>query len=343
MVIRRRASGGFSPSTERSGRRGDPGGHERDRSEVESGGFETEEPSPGLSPAVSRRPGRRGDSDSGVHAGVGVAVGPPTAEIEAAEETLCLNLDYFFKNRGILSAALTHPSLRHERPAATVDNQRLEFLGDLALGLAVGDLLLTKLPQSSEGEISTLKAALVREHALATIAEELHVGPALRLGRGVEATGGRSKPAVLADALEAVLGAVFVDSGYEAVRGVVERLLARPLSHLLTAAARLPPRRQREISSSTSLHILTRNYKTALQEWLAHAKAAAPAYRILCEIGPPDARRFRVEVAAEVAGAQRRAVAEGTTVKGAENAAAERLLAVLAAGEGTPHTPSQGS
>jgi len=172
-----------------------------------------------------------------------------------------------------------------------------------------------------------LKSQLVRESALATLAERLGVGPALRLGRGQEQGGGRQRPAILADAMEAILGAVFLDAGYDHARALIGRLLAEPLEALLAAT-----RQAAAAASTTALHAKTHNYKTALQEWLARARADAPVYQLLCELGPPEARRFRMQVETCMAGMVHRARGEATTVKGAENAAAERLYRALTTG-----------
>lgn len=287
--------------------------------------------------------GRSSAGQAGVISSSGV-IGPgrsgnaPTAEIEAAQEILLLNLRHEFVTREPLAAALTHPSLRNEKPHVTVDNQRLELLGDLVLGLAVGELLLMKLPNSQEGEISVMKSHLVRERTLAELAVQIGVGPALRLGRGEDLNGGRQRPAILADALEAIIAAVFVDSGYESARALVERLMTKPIADLLAATQTpmvrtgRPVRGQtRPTSSTTALHASTKNYKTALQEWLAHAGGDPPEYKMICEFGALDARRFRVRVATRLLGALREGLGEATTIKAAENAAAEQLFMALTA------------
>ena len=265
---------------------------------------------------------RTGPGFTGAGRAGGVQVSP---EIQAAEQDLLRNLGHRFVTSEPIAAALTHPSWRNERPQVTADNQRLEFLGDLVVGLAVGDILLQRLPEAAEGELSVLKSQLVRESALATLAERLGVGPALRLGRGEEQGGGRQRPAVLADAMEAILGAVFLDAGYDQVRALVERLVEEPLEALLASTRQAG-------GAPTALHARTHNYKTALQEWLASAKADAPVYTLLCELGSPESRRFRVQVETCMAGLVHRARGEATTIKGAENAAAERLDRALTTG-----------
>ena len=285
--------------------------------------------------------GRSSPSQAGVISSSGV-IGPgrsgnaPTAEIEAAQEILLLNLRHEFVTREPLAAALTHPSLRNEKPNVTVDNQRLELLGDLVLGLAVGELLLVRLPDSQEGEISVMKSHLVRERTLAELAIQLGVGPALRLGRGEDLNGGRQRPAILADALEAIIAAVFVDGGYESARNLVERIMTKPIADLLAVSQTPMVRAGRPISgqsrppsTTTALHASTKNYKTALQEWLAHAGGDPPEYKMICEFGALDARRFRVRVATRLMGSLHEGLGEATTIKAAENAAAEQLFTAL--------------
>jgi ribonuclease-3 len=248
----------------------------------------------------------------------GRAGAPPTAEIQAAQQQLLLRLGHTFITPEPLATALTHPSWRNERPHVTVDNQRLEFLGDLVLGLAMGDILLKRLPESREGELSVLKAQLVRESTLAHAAEQLGVGPALRLGRGEEQRGGRQRPSVLADAFEAVLGAVFIDAGFDTARAVVERLLAEPIAAALDSA--------RHASSTTALHAQTTNFKTALQERLQQAGQPPPDYEVTELPATPQGRRFVAQVRCVVAGVMQNARAEASSKKTAENAAAEQLF-----------------
>ena len=285
-----------------------------------------QKPGTGGEPGAAEGSSYRFSADAAITGG-GRAGGPPTSELDAAEQILQVNLDYAFSRTETLAAALTHPTWRNEHAGVDVDNQRLEFLGDLVVGLAVGELLMMPLPQSSEGELSVLKAQLVRESTLARVAVHIGVGPALRLGRGEEQSGGRLRPALLADALEAVVGAVFVDGGYAAARAVVARMMAEPLAQLLTATRQLAAAPGG--GSSTALHVSTRNFKTALQEWLAQGRGESPEYRVLAESGHHAARSFQVQVQASVGGVSTSAVGDGPTVKSAENAAAEKLLAEL--------------
>lgn len=262
-------------------------------------------------------------------AGVG---GAPAVEVEIAEHQVAQALGHSFADPSLLSMALTHPSWRHERADVAADNQRLEFLGDLVLALSVGEILLTSLPGRPEGELSVLKSQLVREATLSEVAIRLRLGPALRLGRGLEQSGGRQRPAILADAVEALVGAVFLDAGYPRARGVVQAVLSPELQSLIAATHKAKERLSGAARVSSALHLLTRNFKTALQEELAGLHAGPAEYTLVCELGSGESRRFRVQVAARVRDVWLRAHGEGPTLRRAENAAAERLFAML---EGT--------
>lgn len=282
----------------------------RTKQEAPSGGFGSEAvEAPSYTFTASQAP-------------VGRTAGPPTREIQAAELLLGERLGHTFADPGLRSTALTHPTWKNEHPLVTADNQRLEFMGDLVLGLAVGDLLQAQLPDASEGELSVLKSALVRESMLAAVARKVGVGSALRLGRGLELDGGRERVSLLADALEALLGAVFQDGGFEATRAVVARLFAQPLSELVT-------RTRSEGVEGPGLHIQTANFKSALQEKVAQLRGEAPSYQLLCELGRDGTRRFRVQVMTRVGRQSLRAVGEAGTMRAAEHLAAEKLLHAL--------------
>lgn len=181
-----------------------------------------------------------------------------------------------------LEEALTHPSLTNEQkgPGSEPirDNQRLEFLGDAVLGLAVSELLVTTLGDVDEGQLTFMRASLVNASTLAEIARDLDLGAALRLGRGADTTGERERPNVLADALEALVGAVYLDDGLEASRRIVRLLLGERVDRL--AASRTAQR----------------DAKSRLQELLQARGLAPPRYRVVAEQGPPHAREFWVEV-----------------------------------------------
>ena len=231
------------------------------------------------------------------------------AELEEA-------LGYRFRDPAFLERALTHSSRRAEakpKPAAEHaalrDNERLEFLGDSVLNLLVAEALLHAFPEWTEGELSKARARLVSAASLSEAARRIRLGQFLRLGRGEEKTGGRDKPAMLADAYEAVLAALFLDGGLDVVREVVHRtLLKQPLavaSHLLCQT----------------------DFKSGLQEYLQRRGEAPAVFRVIAETGPDHRKIFVVEVL--VAG-RPLASASGNNKKEAEQAAARLALEELA-------------
>jgi ribonuclease-3 len=189
-------------------------------------------------------------------------------------ESLAQRLGHSFANLEILDQALRHSSYVHENPQGGVSNERLEFLGDAVLDLAVSTLLLTRFPRSSEGDLSRGRAALVNARQLAILARHLGLGAHLLLGRTEERQEGRQKPSLLANALEAVLGAVFLDGGLEVVASLTDRWF----SPLLATA--LPGQ----------------DFKTSLQELTQARYKALPSYHLLAENGPGHAKHFQVEV-----------------------------------------------
>ncbi|HWP65237.1 MAG TPA: ribonuclease III [Candidatus Limnocylindria bacterium] len=215
-------------------------------------------------------------------------------------------LGYRFAEPGTLARALTHRSVGGDRE----NNETLEFLGDAVLALAIADLLMQHHPAAREGELSKLRAGLVNAAVLAGKARALALSHWLRLGRGEEKTGGRDKESILAAAYEAVLGAIFLDGGYQAVRDVVGREFASELAAGGLAGAS--------------------DYKTRLQELTQRRFRVSPVYRLINEQGPDHAKRFAVELSIDgrVAG---RGV--GASKKAAEQAAAMEALAQLERGE----------
>ena len=189
-------------------------------------------------------------------------------------------LGYVFSRLNLLDEAFTHRSYANENRHVGFDNERLEFLGDSILGAAVADLLMAIHPSSNEGLLTRYKATLVSETALAESARRMKLGELLRLGRGEDQTGGRQKNSVLANLVEAVIAAVFLDGGYPAARGVVERLVE----------ARLPRigRVERRV-----------DYKTKLQMQIQGAQRGQPIYVIVDVSGPDHERVFIVEVRVE--------------------------------------------
>lgn len=206
-------------------------------------------------------------------------------------------LKYRFRDEALLKLALTHPSTLE-----AADNQRLEFLGDAVLEYCVSDLLYRQYPDSTEGELTARRAALVCEETLANLAETLSLGKYLTLGRGEEQTGGRAKPAILADAMEAVLAAVCLDGGVDAALQLTRRLF----------------KDDRALAAAKG-----RDLKGELQAGTQAQGLGMPEYVLVAEVGPPHGKRFTVEV--RVAG-KALARGEGGTKKAAEQAAAGSAL-----------------
>ena len=206
-------------------------------------------------------------------------------------------LGYTFHNEAHLRLALTHPSTK------LPDNQRLEFLGDAVLEFCVSDMLYHKYPKLHEGELTARRAALVCERTLSAIARSLDMGRCLIMGHGEEQTGGREKASILADAMEAVLAAVYVDGGYEAARDVIRVLFAED--------ERLIAWRGHDD-------------KSALQEYTQANGLELPAYEIIAQEGPDHYRTFTAQVS--VLG-KPVAIGVGKSKKAAEQAAAQTALA----------------
>jgi len=239
--------------------------------------------------------------------------------ISADLDGLIARMDYSFRERDILIRALTHKSHPAEQTTAEPatkttesDNEQLEFFGDAILGFLVSEALFDRFPAYPEGKLSKLKSWLVSASHLYTVAEELQLGVALRLGRGEEMSGGRGKKAILANALEAVLAAVYLDGGMEAARAFVR--------------GRLLP--QGSWDFDVSLPAALTDFKSALQERAQADGLPQPKYLIVAERGPEHAKTFTVEVRV---GKERTARAEGISKKDAGQRAAERMLGVLGA------------
>jgi len=216
-------------------------------------------------------------------------------------------LGHRFADPDLLDRAVAHRSWCAETPG-TPSNERLEFLGDAVLGLVVTDHVYRSYPDLPEGELAKVRASVVSAAALADVAAELDLGPALLLGKGEDASGGREKPSILADALEAVIGAVYLDAGWDGAAGVVLGLLGDRI-----AAAAAGPGGQ--------------DYKTRLQELSARSFEDVPSYLVVDE-GPDHAKRFFATV---VVGGEPRGRGEGRSKKQAEQAAARCAWEVLRA------------
>jgi ribonuclease-3 len=231
-----------------------------------------------------------------------------------------------FASPQLLDQALTHSSQAREaeslRPALAervADNEQLEFLGDAVLGLVTAEELFRRFPEFSEGQLSKLRAHLVSKNHLIRVAERLELGRYLRLGRGEEKSGGRHKAAILVDALEAILAAVYLDAGIEAARSLI-------------LAQILAPALEEFIAGGMAGKIT--DYKSALQEKLQAAGRPQPAYVLVKETGPEHQKTFTIEARLTVQGSERQefvARSQGSTKKNAEQDAARQVLEYLTA------------
>jgi ribonuclease-3 len=231
--------------------------------------------------------------------------------IAEVERRICEALD----DHARVIVALTHRSFVHEGRAGEVeDNERLEFLGDAVIDLAISHRLMERFPRLSEGELSKLRAVLVNEEALARVAHALGLGELLRLGRGEDQTGGRTRPSVLANALEALVAVIYLDRGLAGIFRFLDRFFAASLAE---AAAGTTPI----------------DYKTVVQELAQARHKVTPRYRVISQAGPDHERVFTVQVsvAGEVLGE-----GSGRSKKEAEQAAARTAHAKLLAPEGPP-------
>jgi ribonuclease-3 len=244
-------------------------------------------------------------------------------EITALETAL----NYHFHRRAVVEQALTHSSQAREQESQQAgdskykvsDNEQLEFLGDAVLSLITSEELFQRLPHFREGELSKLRAHLVSERHLILVAQQLELGDYLRLGRGEEKSGGRGKTALLVDALEAILAAIYLDGGLEAAREFVLREIVSPeLERMALKGGALP----------------VTDFKSALQEALQGLGLSQPAYVLVEEAGPQHRKTFTVEVRLNMKDGKLAgefvARAQGSTKKNAEQDAARQLLTHLA-------------
>ena len=223
-----------------------------------------------------------------------------------------------FHNPALLEQALTHSSYRNENPECKADNERLEFLGDAVLDLVTARYLYEHHPALHEGELTRLRAALVRTEQLAELARSFELGKALRVGRGEAETGGRARDTLLCCAFEALLGALYLDSGEAAVCAWVEPLLAQQSAIILTSQA----------------HI---DSKSELQEWAQANGGATPVYNTIDEQGPDHAKQFTVQVL--IAG-KPHGTGSGRSKQAAAQAAAQAALHALLANSQPPQSQS---
>ncbi|HEY0915303.1 MAG TPA: ribonuclease III [Solimonas sp.] len=215
---------------------------------------------------------------------------------------LSRHLGYQFRDAALLQQALTHRSYAHG------NNERLEFLGDGLLNFVIGERLYVLQPKAEEGALSRLRASLVREETLALLGRDLQLGDLLRLGESELKSGGYRRDSILADAVEAIIGAVFIDGGFDAARSVCERLYAPLLADLPDAESLKDP-------------------KTRLQEALQAGGRPLPRYEILSESGPPHARRFAVRCL--LPDNESFTESEGASRRSAEQRAAELMISKI--------------
>jgi len=227
--------------------------------------------------------------------------------MDSRHEALQQRLDHHFRRPDLLLRALTHRSFGAEH------NERLEFLGDAVLNLAVSRLLFDRFGGSDEGDLTRVRAHLVREDSLHRLAVALRLAEVLRLSEGEARGGGAQRPSILADAMEAVIGAVYLDGGADAAHALVGRLFD-------------------EVISGAGVESWRKDAKTELQEWLQARKLAVPSYRIVATRGQAHAQTFEVE--ASVPALERSARGEGKSRRAAEQEAAQALLDQLQRVEG---------
>ena len=264
---------------------------------------------------------------------------PPWSELEAI-------LGHVFKKSALLERSVTHSSLAYERATGRVeaeneplvstaprkatalegeqDNEQLEFLGDAVLGLVVADYLYRSYPDLQEGDLTRLRAQLVSRKHLGQVAAALSLGTFMRLGRGEERSGGRQKAVLLANALEAVIAALYLDGGLKAATKFVLQRVVEPYME--------------DLHSALEAGLALGDHKSALQEWLQAHKAGSPRYTVKAESGPDHRKRFVVEVAVVGNPAQRgkdyiAAQGTGSTKKKAEQEAARLAYAALLTAE----------
>ena len=210
-------------------------------------------------------------------------------------------LAYSFKQESYLTTALTH------RSAGTPNNERLEFLGDALLSTIIADTLFKRFPNASEGELTRFRANLVKRDTLVKIAKTIELGQYLRLGGGELKTGGEQRASILADAVEAILGAVYLDSSMSTCQSVILRLWQKPLNNLSIQKIKDP--------------------KTRLQEYLQAKQQALPTYRVLAINGTPHAQQFEVECVIPVL--PQPTYGNGENRRRAEQSSAAKALSLL--------------
>jgi len=214
-------------------------------------------------------------------------------------------LNYRFKDQALFQMALTHSSHAYETQDHPLDNERLEFLGDSVVGLIAADFFYAMYPEANEGDLSKFKSSASSTVALADYARQIKLDEVIHLGKGEEKSGGRKKSTILAGSFEALIGAIYIDGGFDAARTVYERLLEGSYAKV--------KKQGHEIN----------NYKSALQEFLQKEDLPAPQYKMVTAAGPDHRKEFVVEVIVNKTVLGR---AKGPSRKVAEQKAAENVL-----------------
>ena len=215
---------------------------------------------------------------------------------------LQVRLGYAFRQQGLLQQAVTHRSFSADH------NERLEFLGDSVLNLSVANLLYVQLASLPEGDLSRVRANLVKQDTLHQLAKTLDLPDVMRLGEGEMRSGGQNRPSILADALEAIIGAVYLDGGYKDAQDLVERLFAK-------------------VDIKPDMQAVDKDPKTELQEWLQGRKLGLPKYTVVSTSGAAHRQQF--EVSCEVTELRQTQQGSGASRRAAEQAAAAAMLQTL--------------
>ena len=222
--------------------------------------------------------------------------------MSASLAALQQRLQYTFADLSLLTQAITHRSFSADH------NERLEFLGDSVLGLCVADLLYNRLRALPEGDLSRVRAGLVRQEALHPLAVSLGLPEVIRLGEGELRSGGQKRPSILADALEAVIGAVYLDGGFVAAQALVNRLYAT-------------------LDINPAMAAMGKDPKTELQEWLQARRMKVPGYKVVATLGAAHKQTFEVDC--EIPDLKLIARGQGGSRRAAEQAAATAMLQTL--------------
>ncbi len=227
-----------------------------------------------------------------------------TTDISSLEQSL----EYKFKNIEFIQEALRHSSFVNEQnDFSLTNNERLEFLGDSVLGLIISHLLMIRFPEMNEGDLSKMRAAIVNETQLANVAQDLSLGSYLMLGKGETLAHGYEKKSILADTLEAVLAAIYLDGGIDSVSKVIETLFAEPVNSL-------------------ALKLIKKDFKSRLQEHAQFRFKMIPCYEVISEDGPSHDKTFTVRM---TVGSDISTEGIGKSKKEAEQDAAEKGLKLL--------------